>query len=76
MWFRGVTASVGLCFDLGVVLEGHPDVVLAVNGDVALLSPSRLAMSRRIAVDLCDAIISLRPEWHNDDLDKGSPMFI
>ena len=34
MWFRGVAASVGLCFDLGAVLEGHPDVVLAVNGDV------------------------------------------
>ena len=24
----------GLCFDLVTVLEGHPDVVLAVNGDV------------------------------------------
>ena len=24
----------GLCFDFGAVLEGHPDVVLAVNGDV------------------------------------------
>ena len=24
----------GLCFDLGAVLEGHPDVVLSVNGDV------------------------------------------
>ena len=24
----------GLCFDFGTVLEGHPDVVLAVNGDV------------------------------------------
>lgn len=23
-----------LCFDLGAVPEGHPDVVLAVNGDV------------------------------------------
>lgn len=23
-----------LSFDLGAVLEGHPDVVLAVNGDV------------------------------------------
>ncbi len=34
MWFRGVAASMGLCFDLGAVLEGHPDVVLAVNGDV------------------------------------------
>ena len=24
----------GLCFDLCAVLEGHPDVVLSVNGDV------------------------------------------
>ena len=38
MWFRGVAASVGLCFDFGAVLEGHPDVVLAVNGDVRLYS--------------------------------------
>ena len=26
--------SMGLCFDLGAVLEGHPDVFFAVNGDV------------------------------------------
>lgn len=30
-----------------------------------------VAMSRRIAVALYDAIIALRPEWHSDDLDKG-----
>lgn len=30
-----------------------------------------VAMSRRIAVALYDAIIELRPEWHGDDLDKG-----
>jgi type I restriction enzyme R subunit len=30
-----------------------------------------VAMSRRIAVALYDAIAALRPEWHNDDLDKG-----
>ena len=34
MWFRGVSASIGLCFDLGTVLEGHPDVLFAVDGDV------------------------------------------
>ncbi len=34
MWFRGVTASMGLCFDFGAVLEAHPDVILAVDGDV------------------------------------------
>ncbi len=31
-----------------------------------------VAMSRRIAVDLYNEIINLRPEWHNDDLTKGS----
>ena len=30
-----------------------------------------VAMSRRIAVTLYDAIIKLRPEWHSDDLNKG-----
>jgi type I restriction enzyme R subunit len=30
-----------------------------------------VAMSRRIAVELYDAIIKLRPEWHSDDLDKS-----
>ena len=31
-----------------------------------------VAMSRRIAVDLYNEIISLRPEWHSDDLSKGA----
>lgn len=30
-----------------------------------------VAMSRRIAADLYQQIIELRPEWHSDDLDKG-----
>jgi len=30
-----------------------------------------VAMSRRIAVELYTEIIKLKPEWHNDDLDKG-----
>jgi type I restriction enzyme R subunit len=30
-----------------------------------------VAMSRRIAVDLYHEIIKIRPEWHQDDLDKG-----
>ena len=34
MWFRGVSAPMGLCFDFGTVLEGHPDVLFAVDGDV------------------------------------------
>ena len=30
-----------------------------------------VAMSRRIAADLYDEIIKLKPEWHSEDLDKG-----
>ena len=31
-----------------------------------------VAMSRRIAVELYDEIVKLRPEWHDDDLKKGA----
>ena len=31
-----------------------------------------VAMSRRIAVELYDAIIALRPQWHSDDQAKGT----
>lgn len=31
-----------------------------------------VAMSRRIAAELYDAIIAIRPEWHSDDLAKGA----
>jgi len=31
-----------------------------------------VAMSRRIAAQLYDAIIQLRPQWHSDDLSKGT----
>ncbi|MGB5966202.1 MAG: type I restriction endonuclease subunit R [Sulfurimonadaceae bacterium] len=30
-----------------------------------------VAMSRRIATRLYEEIVKLRPDWHNDDLDKG-----
>jgi len=30
-----------------------------------------VTMSRRIAADLYEAIIKLKPEWHSDDLNKG-----
>src|SRR3989344_1786407 len=30
-----------------------------------------LAMSRRIAVELYEEIVALRPDWHSNDLDKG-----
>jgi type I restriction enzyme, R subunit len=31
-----------------------------------------VSMSRRIAADLYEAIIKLKPEWHSDDLNKGA----
>lgn len=31
-----------------------------------------VAMSRRVAAELYDEIIKLRPEWHSDDLTKGA----
>jgi type I restriction enzyme R subunit len=31
-----------------------------------------VCMSRRICVDMYDAIVKLRPEWHNEDDDKGA----
>jgi len=31
-----------------------------------------VAMSRRIAVDLYNEIVALRPDWHSDDLSKGA----
>ena len=31
-----------------------------------------VAMSRAIAVRLYEAIIALRPDWHNEDIDKGA----
>ena len=30
-----------------------------------------VSMSRRIAVDLYEAIIKIKPEWHSDELNKG-----
>ena len=30
-----------------------------------------VTMSRRIAANLFNEVIKLRPEWHNDDIDKG-----
>jgi type I site-specific restriction-modification system R (restriction) subunit/very-short-patch-repair endonuclease len=30
-----------------------------------------VSMSRRIAADLYEAIVTLKPEWHSDDLNKG-----
>ena len=62
-------------------IVGNPERIKNVANDIVRHFEARqevfegkaiiVAMSRRIAVDLYDAIISLRPEWHNDELDKG-----
>lgn len=62
-------------------IVGNPERIKNVANDIVRHFEARqevfegkatiVAMSRRIAVDLYDAIISLRPEWYNDDLNKG-----
>jgi type I restriction enzyme R subunit len=62
-------------------IVGNPERIKNVVNDIVRHFEARqevfegkaiiVAMSRRIAVDLYDAIVSLRPEWHSDDLDKG-----
>lgn len=49
------------------------DIVAHYEGrqEVFLGKAMIVAMSRRIAVDLYEEIIKLRPEWHSNDLDKG-----
>jgi len=42
------------------------DRLAAIDGKGMFVS-----MSRRIAVELYEEIIKLRPQWHSDDLDKG-----
>jgi type I restriction enzyme, R subunit len=62
-------------------IVGNPDRVKNLAKDIVYHFEQReqvfegkgmiVAMSRRIAVDLYNEIIALKPEWHNDDLDKG-----
>ncbi len=62
-------------------IVGHPQRVKNLAKDIVDHYEKRqsvfegkgmiVAMSRRIAADLYAAIIALRPDWHNDDLDKG-----
>ena len=49
------------------------DIVWHYEGrqEVFLGKAMIVAMSRRIAVDLYEEIVKLRPEWHSDNLDKG-----
>ena len=49
-------------------LVKHFDDRLAVMDGKAMI----VCMSRRICIDLYDAITKIRPEWHHEDDDKGA----
>jgi type I restriction enzyme, R subunit len=61
---------------------GHPERLKNLARDIVTHYEKRtevfegkamiVAMSRRIAVALYDAIIAIRPEWHSEDLKAGS----
>lgn len=63
-------------------IVGHHDRVKNLAKDIVTHFEKRqtvfegkamiVAMSRRIAADLYQEIIALRPDWHNDDLTKGA----
>ncbi len=48
-------------------IVNHYEVKAEVMDGKAMI----VCMSRKICVDLYDAITTLRPDWHSDDLDKG-----
>ena len=63
-------------------IVGHPERLKDVAADIVFHFEARQAvfegkgmivcMTRRIAVDLYAQIIRLKPDWHHDDLDKGT----
>jgi type I restriction enzyme R subunit len=63
-------------------IVGHRDRLIVVASDIVDHFEKRLevfegkgmivCMSRRIAVELYEEIIKIRPEWHSDDLHKGA----
>lgn len=63
-------------------IVGHPERVKNLARDIVNHFELRqsvfdgkgmiVAMSRRIAVDLYNEIVKIRPEWHDDDLKKGA----
>lgn len=63
-------------------IVGNPERIANVANDIVNHFENRqkvfdgkaivVAMSRRIAVELYDEIIKIRPEWHSDDLAKGA----
>ncbi len=63
-------------------IVGHPDRVKDIAQDIVSHFEARqktfegkamvVCMTRQIVVDLYQEIINLRPDWHNNDLMKGS----
>lgn len=63
-------------------LIGSPERIKNIANDIVTHFEARqqvfegkgmiVAMSRRIAVELYEAIVAIRPEWHSDDLNKGT----
>ena len=63
-------------------IVGHPDRLKDVASDIISHFEARqeafegkamiVGMTRQICVDLYSQIIKIRPDWHNDDLEKGS----
>lgn len=62
-------------------IVGHPDRLKDISKDIVEHFEARqetfegkamiVAMTRQIAVDLYNQIISIRPDWHNNDIKKG-----
>ena len=69
-WSR-MEATIGTPKRIGLIAEDMVDHFAkrleAMDGKAMIV-----CMSRRICVDLYDALIKLHPEWHHDDDDKGS----
>ncbi|MDA8969989.1 type I restriction endonuclease subunit R [bacterium] len=63
-------------------IVGHPERLKDVASDIVFHFEARqkafegkamiVGMTRQICVDLYAQIIELRPDWHNEDLEKGS----
>lgn len=66
--FEAIVGNKDRIKNLANDIVSHFDQRQAVFDGKAMI----VAMSRRIAVELYNAIIALRPDWHNDDLAKGT----
>ncbi|MEH6512957.1 MAG: type I restriction endonuclease subunit R [Maribacter arcticus] len=63
-------------------IVGHPDRLKDIATDLVMHFDARqevfegkamiVGMTRQICVDLYAQLVALRPEWHNDDKDKGT----